>query len=91
MPACELEPPDPLEGPLGDHALAGDRVADHPEREHLDRDQGQDRAEDQRLDVAGSVAVEDPVEQERGEAAISAATPNTQATIVNTRSGSYRT
>ena len=38
-----------------------------PEPEHLHRDQGQHRAEDQRLDVAASVAVEDPVEHERGQ------------------------
>ena len=90
MPALELEPPDPLEGPLGDHALAGDRVADDPEPEHLDRRQGEHGAEDQRLDVPGPVAVEDPVGQEGAQAA-SAATASTPATIVNTRSGSYRT
>ena len=47
-------------------------------------------AEDQRLDVAGSVAVEDPVDQE-GAKAISAASAKRMATTVNTRSGSYRT
>ena len=60
----ELQPPDALEGPLRDHPLAGDRVAYHAEPEHLDGDQRQDGAQDQRLDVPASVAVEDPVEQE---------------------------
>ena len=62
----ELEPADSLEGPLGDHALAGDRVAHHAQPEHLDRGQRQHRAEDQRLDVPGPVAVQDPVDAGTG-------------------------
>ena len=61
----QLDPPDPLEDPLRHHPLAGEDVADHAEGEELDRGDEEHRAEDQRLDVAAGVAVEDPVEQER--------------------------
>ena len=64
-PERQLDPPHPLEDPLGHHPLAGEQVADHPEGEELHRGDEEDRAEDQRLDVAGAVAVEDRVDQER--------------------------
>jgi hypothetical protein len=60
----QLDPPNPLEDALGHHPLAGQQVADHPERDQLQRGDEEHGAEDQRLDVAGAVAVDDPVEKE---------------------------
>ena len=64
-PERQLDPPHPLEDPLRHHPLPGQEVADHAEREELDRGDEEHGAEDQRLDVAVAVAVEDPVDQER--------------------------
>ncbi len=41
----ELDPPDPLEGPLRQRALGGEQVADHAERAHQHRCVEQHRAE----------------------------------------------
>ena len=61
----ELEAPHPLERALRHDAVGRDEVGDDAEGEHLDRGHEQHAAEDDRLQVAGAVAVDDPVPQER--------------------------
>ena len=53
-----------LVDPLRHHPLPGEQVADDAEGKQLHGSDEEDGAEDQRLDVAAIVAVEDPVEQE---------------------------
>ena len=83
----QLDPPHPLEDPLGHHPLAGQQVADHAEREQLHGGDEEDGAEDQRLDVAAAVAVEDPVDQERQPGG-RASTQTTRPAVAKARSGS---
>ena len=61
----QFHPSYPLEDPLSHHALTGQEVADYPEREKLHRDDEQDCAKQQGLDVAVAVPVEYPVGKER--------------------------
>ena len=87
-PERQLDPPHPLEDALGHHPLAGEEVADHAEREELDRGDEEDGAEDQRLDVAVGVAVEDPVEQEGQPGAEREDADDERRRVAKTRSGS---
>src|SRR5688500_10756749 len=64
-PELQLDSPHALEDALGHHPLSRKQVADHAEREELQRRDEENGAEDQRLHVAGAVAVEDPVDEER--------------------------
>ena len=84
----QLDPAHALEDALDHDPLAGQQVADDAERGQHDRGVEQHRAEDQRLDVAGAVAVdvgdeEAPKRIERRDEARCA------ASSMNTRSGSY--
>ena len=84
----ELEPAHPLEDPLGDHPLAGERVADDPER----RTSAPRRPRSTAPRISDwTCPVESPLRIKSSTNGIHAATApiaNTSAAIVNTRSGS---
>ena len=85
----ELDPAHALERALEHDPLAGEQVADDAERGQQHRGVEQHGAEDQRLDVAGALALED-VEVEEAAPDDERDEPDQRSRrVMNTRSGSY--